>query len=360
MNRIILHIDLDSFFASAEEVRRPDIRGKVVVVCVYSGRTPDSGAVSTANYKAREYGIRAGVPIKIAKEKARGLDAVFLPVDKQYYQEVSNRIMDLIEEQGDRIQQASIDEAYLDVSTKADESWITAKKLAEKIKKKILDQEGLTCSIGIGPNKFVAKMASDFRKPDGLTLVRPEYVKEFLKDIPVIKLHGIGPKTASALEEMGIERAGQLASVDQAVLEEKFGANKAKLLFEKALGVDDSPVERQEKKQLGRMGTLQEDTRDPDRVMEKIKELALDLRERIKEKKVRFRTVSVIFVSTRLEDHSRSATIPETDDLEPALDATRKLVESFLSENPDMVIRRCGIRVSNLEYGGGQMTLEDF
>ncbi|MBN2014145.1 MAG: DNA polymerase IV [Candidatus Altiarchaeota archaeon] len=360
MDRIIMHVDLDSFYASLEEKRTPGIRDKPVVVCIYSGRAEDSGAVSTANYKARGLGIKAGMPIKQAKRLAEGTDRVFLPADKEHYSDVSDRIMDLLEDYSNTLEQVSIDEAYLDVTEKTGGNWVRAEETAEEIKEGIKGGEGLTCSVGVGPNKFVAKMASKHKKPDGLTVVRIEEVKAFLENIPVIELHGLGPKTADALYELGIETAGELAAFDLVRLEEEFGRNRARFLHNISHGIDDSQVEHREKQQIGRIGTLKEDTSEPEVVFEKIKELSGDLGNRVMGEGVRFRTVSLIFVDTTLKTHSKSETISETDDIEIVLRVAGKLLKEFLEENWGTRLRRVGLRVSNLSRGREQKTLTEF
>lgn len=360
MSRIILLMDLDSFYASAEEVRRPEIRGKPVVVCVYSGRTADSGAVSTSNYAARALGIKSGMPIAFAKKIARNHDVVFLPVDKDYYGTVSERVMNILSEEADAIEQVSVDEAYLDVTKRTKGSWSAARAIAERIKKRVAEQELLTCSVGVGPNKFIAKMAAGIRKPDGLTIVKEEDIAGFLEKIPVTKLHGIGPKTAEALEELGITSTPQLAVFDLAQLKKAFGESRAMYLHEVSQGIDDSLVEERESTQLSRMGTLPEDSQDAEVIYQKILDLSADLKERIAEKKIRFRTVSVIVVDTDLRTHSKSETIPATDDLPTALPTAKKLLSTFLEENPAVVLRRVGIRVSNFKEDGEQKTLTEF
>ena len=178
--RIVLLVDLDYFFAQCEERRNPSIKDKPVVVCVYSGRTEDSGAVSTANYVARNYGVKSGISISLAKKKLKDVNAFFLPVDKKFYKEISDSIMDILRNYVDLFEQVSVDEAYLDVTQRTKENYQRAKQLAVAIKNDILIQQQLTCSIGVGPNKLVAKIAADIRKPDRLTVVKPEQVKSFL------------------------------------------------------------------------------------------------------------------------------------------------------------------------------------
>ena len=355
-----MHVDLDSFYASLEENRHRDIRGKPVVICVYSGRTEDSGAVSTSNYKARELGIKAGMPIIIAKRIAKGKDVAFLPVDMDYYREVSDRIMELMEDESDILEQVSIDEAYLDVTKRTDGALDKSIGIANTIKEKITSQEGLTVSVGISSNKFVAKMASDFQKPNGLTVVKEREIMPFLENLKVSKLHGIGDKTTKSLNEIGIETASDLASYDLKELEDVFGKNKAKLLQDKSLGIDESPVEPREKKQLSRIGTLKEDTNDKNVIFEKIIGLSKDMEQRIIKNNVSFITVSLITIDTELKTQTKSETILQTKDIQKVVSVCKHLFEKYLEENPDKKLRRVGIRISNLEFSKSQKTLDEF
>jgi len=355
-----MHVDLDSFYASLEENRDPAIKGKPVVICVYSGRSEESGAVSTSNYKARAFGIKAGMPIVIAKRIAKGKDVVFLPVDMDYYREISERIMDLMEEESDTMEQVSIDEAYLDVTELTDGNWDKAIEIAKSIKEKISSQEELTASVGLSTNKFVAKIASDFQKPNGLTVVKEEEIINLLKYMPVSKLHGIGEKTTKALNDLGIQTAKDLSEYGLKELEEVFGKNKARLLHNKSLGIDDSPVEPREKKQLSRIGTLKEDTNDQNVIYEKIIELGKDMEIRILKNNVSFRTVSIITIDTELKTQTKSDTIPQTREIQKVINISKVLLEKYLKENPDKKLRRFGIRISNLEFSKAQKTLDDF
>lgn len=360
MKRIIMHVDLDSFYASLEEKRNDSIKGKAIVVCVYSGRTEDSGAVSTSNYKARALGIRAGMPITIAKKIAKNKDVVFLPVDIDYYRGVSDRIMEIMEDESDVMEQVSIDEAYLDISEKSERDWNKAIEIAKTIKDKIYSQEGLSLSIGISPNKFVSKMASDFQKPNGLTIVKEEEIIKFLENFKVSNLHGIGQKTTKSLNDLGIETVNDLSSYDISELEREFGKNKGKLLHDKSLGIDLSPVEPRERKQLSRIGTLKEDTKEISIIFEKIDELSKDMEQRLLKSNISFRTVSLITIDNELKTHTKSETIPRTKDIQRVVSISKKLLQKFLEENSDKKLRRVGIRVSNLEFSKSQKTLDDF
>ena len=212
--RLVMLVDLDYFYAQCEERRNPSIKGKPVVVCVYSGRTEDSGAVSTANYVARKYGVKSGIPISLAKKKLEDVDAVFLPVDKEFYKEISESVMEILRIYADRFEQVSVDEAYLDVTQRTKTNYHEAKQLAVTLKDDILTQQQLTCSIGVGPNTLISKIAADIQKPDGLTLVTPQQLNSFLSALPARRLLGVGKQTEKKMETLGIRTVGQLAKFD--------------------------------------------------------------------------------------------------------------------------------------------------
>ena len=212
--RVVLLVDLDYFFAQCEELRNPDLKGKPVVVGVYSGRTEHSGAVSTANYVAREYGVKSGVPLFLAKKRLEGTEAVFLPVDYEYYEQISKRIMQTLKDYADVFEQVSIDEAYLDVTQRVQESFDAANALAQGMKDEVEKQYGLTFSVGVGPNKLVAKIACDSQKPNGLKVVKPEDALFFLAPLPVDRLIGVGRKTTAKMEQLEIRTISDLARFD--------------------------------------------------------------------------------------------------------------------------------------------------
>jgi len=202
VERCILHVDMDAFFASLELNRR-GLDDAALVVCMFSGRSEGSGAVSTSSYPARELGIHAGMPIARAQKLAEDVEQEvhFVPADKTYYEQVSERLRERVfEEYADRIEQASVDEAYLDVSERV-ESVAEAVGIAKELKEDIKELFELTCSVGVGPNKLVAKVASDREKPDGLTVVAPDEVEEFMHGLELEDIHGIGPKTIEKLEK---------------------------------------------------------------------------------------------------------------------------------------------------------------
>jgi DNA polymerase IV (DinB-like DNA polymerase) len=348
-DRIVMLVDLDYFFAQCEERRNPSIKGKPVVVCVYSGRTEDSGAVSTANYVARRYGVKSGIPIALAKQKLKDIDAVFLPVDKEFYREVSDEVMEILRGYADRFEQVGIDEAYLDVTQRTKGNYQEAEELAETIKGDVLTQQQLTCSIGVGPNKLVAKIAADIQKPDGLTLVRPEEVKSFLSPLPVRRLVGVGRKTEKKLETLGVRTVGQLARFDVQKLIEVFGRKLGTYFHNASLGIDEEPVqERSEPESVSRISTLKEDTRDLAVILAESYRLCDEVYTKLLQRGLVYRSVSIYIVAGDLSVYSRSKTFENpTSDLETFKKTVKELYEKFLSES-EVEARRVGVKVSNL------------
>ena len=347
--RIVMLVDLDYFYAQCEERRNPSIKDKPVVVCVYSGRTEDSGAVSTANYVARKYGVKSGIPISLAKQKLKGVDAVFLPVDKEFYREVSDKIMEILRSHADRFEQVGIDEAYLDVTQRTKGNHQEAKKLVETIKDNVLIQQKLTCSIGVGPNKLVAKIAADIQKPDGLTMVKPEEVESFLSPLPVRRLVGVGKKTEKKLETLGVRTVDQLARFDVQRLIDVFGRKLGTYFHNASLGVDDEPVqERTEPESVSRISTLKEDTRDLAVILDEAYRLCGNVHVRLLKLGLLYRSASIYLVAGDLSVHSRSKTFENpTSDLETFRKTVKELYEKFLSES-DVEARRIGVKLSNL------------
>ena len=345
--RVVMLADFDYFFAQCEELRNPALRGKPVVVGVYSGRTEDSGAVSTANYVAREYNVKSGIPLYLAKRRLEGTEAVFLPVDGEFYEEISNKIMGMIRGYADSFEQTSIDEAYLDVSSKVNGSFDEARALAEKMKREVKAAVGITFSVGVGPNKLVAKIAADSQKPDGLTVVKPEEVKGFLSPLPVDRLLGVGRKTSVKLGELGVKTVGELASYDVQRLVAVFGKKLGVYFHDAANGVDNEPVEETgAAESISRISTLKENTRDLSVVLEKTDQLIEDIHKDLVQRDVSFKQVSVIAILTDLSVRSRSKTLEtSTRDEEAIRQAVRELFEKFLAE-AELEIRRVGVKIS--------------
>lgn len=346
-NRVVMLVDFDYFFAQCEELRNPTLKDKPVVVGVYSGRTKDSGAVSTANYVARKFGVKSGIPLYLAKKRLASTEAVFLPVDGEFYEQISNKIMDALRGYGDSFEQTSIDEAYLDVTSKVDGSFEAVRDLAEKMKRDVKNEVGIAFSVGVGPNKLVAKIAADSQKPDGLTVVKPEEVRGFLSPLPVDRLLGVGRKTSVKLGELGVKTVGELASYDVQRLVEVFGRKLGVYFHDAANGVDNEPVEETgESESISRISTLKENTRDLSVVLEKTDQLIEDIHKDFVQRDVNFKQVSIIAILTDLSVRSRSKTLEtSTRDEEAIRQAVRELFEKFLDESK-LEIRRVGVKIS--------------
>ncbi len=341
-------VDLDYFFAQLEEIRDPSIKDKPVVVCVYSGRTPDSGAVSTANYKAREYSVKSGIPIYQAKKKLENVDAVFLPVDDVYYEEASQKIMDLLRKHANSFEQVGIDEAFLDVTQKTDCDFQKARSYAQKIKDDLKARQGLTCSIGVGPNKLVAKIAADSQKPDGLTVVTPEQITSFLAPMPVSRLIGVGIKTTEKMKTLGINTVEDLAKYDVQKLVSTFGKNIGTYFHYAALGIDNGPVqEKGEVESVSRISTLKQNTDDMNLITEKADQLCAEIQAEILHQGKKFKTITIIAIMTDLTTKSKSKTLDNpTGDLEMLKTTVKELFQEYLQEST-LEVRRVGVKISN-------------
>ena len=259
MDRIILHIDMDAFFISVEQRDIPALRGKPAAVCGSLSRS----VVTSATYEARPFGIRAGMSTQEAKRRCPQL--ILVEGNHSKYTETAARIFSILKKFTPLVEVASVDEAYLDI-TGSLLLYNSPFHIAQSIKSQIREREHLTCSIGVAPNKLLAKLGSRLKKPDGLVVIKKENVEEVLKDLPVSKLNGIGPKLAEALNSINIITCGQLGKFPVSVLSKRFGVIGERL-HEMGLGLDDSPVvpfdEEEDAKSISHSVTLEEDTSDP-------------------------------------------------------------------------------------------------
>jgi len=357
--RIILHIDLDYFFAQAEEKRKPEYAERPLVVCVYTDMERGRGVVSTANYIARKYGVRSGMPIFQAKKLLAGKDAVFVPGDYELYEKTSLGIAGIVSGYGDAFEQTSIDEFTLDISSAGDCK--KAEAVAKQIKNKVAGKYGLTCSIGIGPNRLIAKMASDFSKPDGLTVVGPEKVQEFLDPLDVDEIPGIGRKTKEYFAAKGIRTIKDLRETDATLLAEEFGKLMGGWLYSVARGIDESPVGIfEEQKQFSRIKTLRGPTTNAGIIGGEIDELVRDMVNEMQEEEMVCRTVGINAVDINMKAHTRSRTLfHPTRDFDVIKKTAVSLYEELTGEL-DVPLRRIGVKVEKLESRRGQKKLGEF
>ena len=247
MGRVVFHIDFDYFYAQCEEVRKPELKTKPVCVCVFSDRGGDSGAIATANYTARKFGVKSGIPITFAKKRLeQRKDAVFLPVDFEYYEKITEKAMQIMKDNADIFEYVGRDEAYLDVTKRVEEDFTKASHLAQQIKNLIRTELKLSCSIGVSSNKLISKIASDYQKPDGLTIVEHDKVEQFLAQLNIRVIPGIGKKTEQRFKEMKLETIEEIKKIDVFTLNKEFGRKSGTYIYNAIRGINDEPVKEKE------------------------------------------------------------------------------------------------------------------
>jgi len=281
---MILHIDMDAFYASVEQRDNPWLKGRCVIV----GGTSPRGVVSAASYEARKFGVRSAMPIVQARQRCP--QGVFIPPRMGRYQEVSAEVMDILQEFSPLVEPVSIDEAFLDLAG-TERLHGNPTELARTIKKRIHETVHLTCSIGVAPSRFLAKVASDFQKPDGLTVIHPDQIAAFIDRLPIGKVPGVGPKTHARLEQLGIRFLGEIRKFPEPTLESIFGSYGLRLL-ELSRGIDPTPVTpHSPAKSVSSECTLEEDTRDPAALTRCLLEQADEVAAGLRKEGVKARTV---------------------------------------------------------------------
>ena len=360
--RIVFHIDFDYFYAQCEETRSPELKSKPVCVCVFSDRGIDSGAIATANYTARKYGVKSGMPITFAKKRLdERKDAVFLPVDFDFYSELSEKAMEVMKQSADIFEYIGRDEAYLDVTKRVAGDFLKASHLAQQIKNEIREKIKLSCSIGISPNKLISKIASDFQKPDGLTIVSPEKIEVFLDQLKIRVIPGIGKKTEERFLEMGFETIQELKKLDVFTLNKEFGRKSGTYIYNAVRGIDNEPVkEREERIQYSKITTLKKDSIDYQFLSENIRNLCVEVHRVVKKNNKMFKSVGIHFIQSDLSNKSKSRMLRNPTD---SLEELQKNVEQLLKEglvNQKTTIRRLGVKVSELSEIQGQSNITNY
>ena len=351
--RVIFHLDMDHFYTAVEMREHPEYSGKPVVVGSDPKQGKGRGVVSTSNYEARKAGVRSGIPISRAWKLCP--EAVYLPPNFPLYIQVSKEIMEIARRHADKFEQWGIDEAFLDVSSRT-KDYDEAKELAKKIKQEILEKEHLTCSIGVGPNKLTAKIASDIQKPDGLTIVKDKEVEKFLEPLPVRKLLWVGKKTEEKLKARGINTIGDLSRYDPTVLNELFGVMGTQLYLN-SHGIDRSEVTpRTEVKSISHETTFEIDTADQDAVNQALEALSEEVAKETISQTLFFKTVTVKVRFENFETHTTSKTLPFMTNRAQDLKKTAKeLLQNYLRSGRK--VRLIGVRVSTFVKGEKQKTL---
>ncbi len=302
----IIHVDMDAFFAAIEIRDNPELEGKPVII---GGSNPQKrGVVSTASYAARRFGVKSAMPLIEAYRRCP--EGIFLDGNMSKYEMVSRELMQILASFTPLVEPLSLDEAFLDISG-CEGLFGTPEEIAHKIKREIKNKLGLVASLGVAPNKFLAKLASDLEKPDGLVVIPPDRIREVLDNLPVERLWGVGEKTASVLRERGINFIGQVARMEMKFLEAQLG-NAGCLIWHLAQGIDDRPVEPEHDiKSVGRENTFLEDICDLNYLEAVLCSLAEDVGRRLRKKGLGGKVVTVKLRFKSFKTITRRRTLPE-------------------------------------------------
>ena len=362
IGRIILCVDLNAFFPSCEELRDPSLLGKphAVIMTDQNKESITKGAVASCSYEARRYGIRSAMSLSKAKELYPNL--IVNPVDIPYYREISDKVMRILEEYADSLEQSSIDEAYMDCTLKINSNpCITIEDYALQIKKSLKEQCGLLTSIGVASTKSIAKIASDFQKPDGLTVVSPDRSSSFLQNLSVDAISGIGIKTRHILrEEFGIDTIGHLARQDVQKLIERFGKRHGLWMWQVANGHDmEAVIPREDNISISSEQTLYPFTKDREKLLKYLNELVEEVYSRTSRKGYEFRTVSIKIVKSDFSIETRETSYSSYQNKQESIaNVIESLLEKFSILYPEknnvsindsgLTVRKVGIKLSNL------------
>lgn len=338
MTRRIMHLDMDAFYAAVEQADNPELKGRPVIVG--GGKR---GVVSAASYEARTFGVHSAMPVFQAKRICPC--GVFLPVRMARYKEASRMIMDILSTLSPLVEQISIDEAFVDI-TGTESLHGPPVLLCRKVKQTVRDRTSLTCSIGVAPNKFLAKIASDMNKPDGLTIVEPGDIPAFLNALPIHRIPGVGAKTAKSFKELGVEVASDVLRLPLSFWVKRLGKYGA-VLYDKAQGIDSSPVvPYSEPKSVSAEDTFRADTDDVCELEKWLLIQAEGVGKELREDGRRGRTITLKAKFSDFKTVTRSRTLNEpTDSTEVIFRVASRLLREL---NISKKLRLIGVGVSNL------------
>lgn len=336
MKKIVLHLDMDAFFASVEQVDQPELAGKPVIV----GGVGERGVVSTCSYEARKYGVHSAMPGFIARQKCP--EAIFLPVRMKRYKNVSQNIFKILYQYTKRIEPLSIDEAFLDITQHGD----AYLNLAKRIKRDIKKATGLTASLGISYNKFLAKLASDWNKPDGLKVITKEMIPDILLPLSIEKIYGIGKKTVIKLNGYGVYRVDDLMKWPQEYMKTFFG-KQGEEIYNLIRGIDTREVEtKRESKSFGRETTLDKDTSDISLLLEYLNGFSIHVSYALRVKNLYAKTITVKVKTARFTTHTKSKTLQMPINKSKKIYQEAEVLLKEIKLNDD--IRLIGLSVSNI------------
>lgn len=344
-SRKIIHIDMDAFYAAVEIRENPQLKGKPVIIARHPKDTGGRGVVTTASYEARKYGVHSAMPAQKAYELCP--EGIFIPGRHDLYRQVSSQIHEIFQRYTDLIEAVSLDEAYLDV-TQNKLNFPSATLIAKRIQREIYQELQLTCSAGVSYNKFIAKLASDYQKPRGLTLVQPEDAENFLAGLPIEDFHGVGKKTLERMEEMGIETGADLKAVSYDELLTEFG-KMGTSLYKRVRGIDNSPVRPfRDPKSIGKEHTFHYMIQTENQVRQELRDLAQKVEKALARKEKHGKTLVLKVRNEDYETFTKRKTFPHY--LEKAEDLFQVALEIFY-EHFDLSkpLRLLGITVTNLD-----------
>lgn len=348
--RAVLHLDLDAFFAAVEVLENPDLKDKPVVV---GGRPEQRGVVASASYPARAFGIRSAMPM--SRVLALCPEAIIVPPHHHLYHDYSRRVMDILHETSPLVEQISVDEAFLDLTSQVS-AWDETSEIARQLQRQVQKQTGLSASLGIATNKLVAKVASDRDKPGGLTVVRPGEEAVFLAPLPVRVLWGIGPVTANKLAEMNVTTIGQLAQVPAEELQARFGSQGA-AMARQARGIDERPVVTEhELKSVSQERTFSRDMVDVEVLKQQLWQLSQKVGQRLKKAELEAGTIAIKLRYADFTTLTRQLTlaVPTNDQKEIYRTALTLFERAWQRGHP---VRLLGVAGRQLSPPAGQLSL---
>ncbi len=355
ISRYILHLDMDAFFAAIEQLDHPEFRGKPVVVGADPKKGQGRGVVSTCSYEARKYGIHSAMPISRAYKCCP--HAIYVHPRGQRYAEVSRQVMAILQHYSPDVEPLSIDEAFLDI-TSTYKIFGSPEKLAQNLKARIRKDTHLTASVGIAPNKFIAKIASDLDKPDGLVIVQHDEVQHFLHPLNISRLWGVGQKTLPVLQKLGIQTIGDLAGFSKEMLIRQFG-KMGEHLYNLSHGIDDRPVSMEhERKSISKEITFDKDVNDAQELRQTLFYICNELAHEMRRKDIRGRTITMKIRLENFTTFTRSLTLASPVN---HCDTIFKHVFELFSQfkRSGSKVRLLGVGMSNLEHRKGQLDLFD-
>jgi DNA polymerase-4 len=339
----ILHVDMDAFFASVAERDNPELKGKAVVIGMGA-----RGVVSAANYEARKFGIHSAMPVGRARRLAP--HAIFLPVDMARYQEVSEHVMEIFHSFTPWVEPISLDEAFLDV-TGSQKLLGTGREIAVAIRKKVEEQEGITCSVGIAPSKFIAKLASANCKPNGMLEITSDRILTFLHPLPIQAMWGVGPKTAEVLERLGLRTIEDIAKLPRTTLIRALGEANGASLYELAWGRDYRDVTPEEPdRSISAAETFAQDLDNPEEILTEFLRLTERATARLRDRDLFAKTISIKVRFADFSTINRSKTLPlPIDSTHDVYEVVKGLYQALRIERARL--RLVGVSLENLSEG---------